>query len=172
MLRIARRDFERICAQALAEYPHECCGLLVEKVPGGVPVVHACTNVQQQRHEENPKLYPRDASTAYLIDAGEQLRIVEAAEKAGGRVSGCYHSHIDCAAYFSAEDERRTWIFNSREAGDDPDDPNAIYLVLSVYGEDVGNQRKVQSYKCFAWDGSHYAETGVEIVEKPLPKDR
>ena len=164
MLRVAREDFERICAQALAEYPHECCGLLVEKILGGVATAHACTNVQQQRHEEDPGRYPRDASTAYLIDAGEQLRIAEAAEKAGSRVSGCYHSHIDCAAYFSAEDERRTWIFNSREAGDDPDDPDAMYLVLSVYGEEVGSQREVQGYKCFAWDGGRYAETGVEII--------
>ena len=164
MLCIARRDFERICAQALAEYPHECCGLLVEEVLGGVSAAYACTNVQQQRHEEDPKHYPRDASTAYLIDAGDQLRIEAAAEKAGGRVSGCYHSHIDCAAYFSAEDERRTWIFNSRAAGDDPDDPDAIYLVLSVCGEEAGSQRKVQGYKCFAWDGSRYAETSVEII--------
>ena len=164
MLHISRRDFERICTQALAEYPHECCGLLVEKMPGGVSTAHACTNVQQQRHEEDPKHYPRDASTAYLIDSGEQLHIAEAAEKAGGRVSGCYHSHIDCTAYFSDEDERRTWIFNSREAGDDPDDPNAVYLVLSVSGEEVGSQRKVQGYKCFAWDGSCYAETGIEII--------
>ena len=117
MLRIARRDFERICAQALAEYPHECCGLLVEKVPGGVSDAHACTNVQQQRYEEDSQHYPRDASMAYLIDAGEQLRIAEAAEKAGGRVSGCYHSHIDCAAYFSDEDEKRTWIFNNPRCG-------------------------------------------------------
>ena len=164
MLRIARRDFERIGAQALAEYPHECCGLLVEKAPGGVATAHACTNVQQQRHEEDPKHYPRDAGTAYLIDAGEQLCIAAAVEKAGGRISGCYHSHIDCAAYFSAEDERRTWIFNSREAGDDPDDPDAMYLVLSVCGEEAGSQRSVRGYKCFAWDGSRYAETGVEIV--------
>ncbi|MXX38725.1 MAG: M67 family metallopeptidase [Gemmatimonadetes bacterium] len=164
MLCIARRDFDRICVQALAEYPHECCGLLVEEVPSGVSAVHTCTNVQQQRHEEDPEHYPRDASMAYLIDAGEQLRIAEETEKAGGRVSGCYHSHIDCAAYFSDEDERRTWIFNSREAGDDPDDPDVMYLVLSVYGEETGSQRKVQGYKCFAWDGSHYAETGVEIV--------
>ena len=164
MLRIAREDFDRICNQALAEYPHECCGLLVEEVLGRMSTAHACTNVQQQRHEEDPEHYPRDASTAYLIDAGEQLRIAEEAEKAGGRVSGCYHSHIDCAAYFSAEDERRTWIFNSREAGDDPDDPDAMYLVLSVYGEEAGSQRKVKGYKCFAWDGDLYVETGVEIV--------
>jgi len=164
MLCIARRDVERIYAQALAEYPHECCGLLIEKVPDGVATAHACTNVQQQRHEEDPKHYPRDASTAYLIDAGEQLRIEKAAEEAGGRVAGCYHSHIDCAAYFSAEDERRTWIFNSREAGDDPDDPDAIYLVLSVCGEEAGSQRKVQGYKCFAWDGSRYVEVGVKVV--------
>ncbi len=164
MLRIAREDFDRICVQALAEYPHECCGLLVEEVQNGVSAAHFCTNIQQQRHEEDPEHYPRDARTAYLIDASEQLHIAEAAEKAGRRVSGCYHSHIDCEAYFSDEDERRTWIFNSREAGDDPDAPDAMYLVLSVYGEETGSRRKVQGYKCFAWDDCRYAETGIEIV--------
>lgn len=165
MLRIARKDLERIYAQTLEEYPHECCGILAEGAAGGVASAHSCENMQQRRHEEDPERYPRDARTAYLIDAVDQLRITEAAEKAGGRIAGFYHSHIDCEAYFSEEDERRTWIFNSREAGEEPDDPDAIYLVVSAYGQDTGAKREISGYKCFAWDGAGYAETGVEIVD-------
>ena len=43
-------------------------------------------------------------------------------------------------------------------------DPDALYLVVSAYGEDTGVKREIKAYKCFAWDGSGYAETGVEIV--------
>ena len=165
MLRIARNDVERIYAQVLEEYPHECCGILSEGAEGGISTAHVCENMQQRRHEEDPERYPRDARTAYLIDPVEQMRINAAAEKIGGRVSGFYHSHIDCEAYFSEEDERRTWIFNSREAVEEPDDPDALYLVVSAYGEDTGVKREIKAYKCFAWDGSGYAETGVEIVD-------
>ncbi len=165
MLRIARKDIDRIYVQVLEEYPHECCGILAEQAAGGISTAHVCENMQQTRHEEDPERYPRDARTAYLIDPGEQLRISDEAERAGGRISGFYHSHIDCEAYFSAEDERRTWIFNSREAGEEPDDPDAMYLVVSAYGEDSNVAREVKACKCFAWDGSEYAETGVEIVD-------
>lgn len=165
MLRIARSDIDRMYAQALDEYPHECCGILAEGVEGGVSVVHVCGNIQERQHQKDPQRYPRDARTAYLIDPEEQLRITAEAEAAGGRVSGFYHSHIDCAAYFSEEDKRRTWVFNSREAGEEPDDPDAVYLVLSVYGEDTGVEREVRGYKCFTWDGSGYVETGLEVVE-------
>ena len=165
MLRLARKDLERIYEQVLEEYPHECCGILAAGPEADVASVHICENMQQRRHEEDPERYPRDARTAYLIDPGEQLRISEAAEKDGGRISGFYHSHIDCEAYFSEEDERRTWIFNSREAGEEPDDPDALYFVVSAYGEDSGAKREIRAYKCFAWDGAGYAEAGVEIVD-------
>ena len=98
------------------------------------------------------------------------MRITAATEAAGGRVAGFYPSHIDCPAYFSEEDERRTWIFNERRAGEGPDDPDAVYLVLSVYGEEAagvapGSRREVKGCKCFAWNGSEYAEMPVKSVD-------
>ena len=169
MLRIARSDLDRIYAQSRNEYPAECCGILTQGADGRTCAVHRCENIQEQQHREDPERYPRDARTAYLIDPEEMLRITAEAESSGGRVAGYYHSHIDCAAYFSEEDERRTWIFNSREAGEEPDDPAAIYLVLSVYGEEAeaagaGSEREVKGYKCFAWDGNGYAEIALETV--------
>ena len=88
MLRIARNDVERMYAQVLEEYPHECCGILSEGAEGGISTAHVCENMQQRRHEEDPERYPRDARTAYLIDPVEQMRINEAAEKTGGGSRG------------------------------------------------------------------------------------
>ena len=170
MLRIARSDLDRIYAQARAEYPAECCGILTQGKDNGVCAVHICENIQEEKHRDDPERYPRDARTAYLIDPEEMMRITAATEAAGGRVAGFYHSHIDCPAYFSEEDERRTWIFNDREAGEGPDDPDAAYLVLSVYGEEAtgaaaGIGREVKGYKCFGWDGSAYTEMPVEPAD-------
>ena len=64
------------------------------------------------------------------------------AEKAGGKISGFFHSHIDCDAYFSDEDKERAMIW------DEPAYPDAIYLVVSVCNKNV------KGYKCFGWDGS------------------
>ena len=168
MLRISRSDLDRIYAQAREEYPAECCGILTLAKDNGVCAVHVCENIQAQKHREDPGRYPRDARAAYLIDPKEMMRISETTEAAGGRIAGYYHSHIDCPAYFSEEDERRTWIFNDREAGEGPDAPDVAYLVLSVYGEEaaVGSgEREVKGSKCFAWDGSEYAEMPVMSVD-------
>ena len=170
MLRIARSDLDRIYAQAREEYPAECCGILTQGKDHGVCTVHICENIQERKHCADPERYPRDARTAYLIDPEKMVRITTATEAAGGRVVGFYHSHVDCPAYFSAEDERRTWIFNDREDGEGPDDPDAAYLVLSVYGDEAtgaapGSEREVRGYKCFAWDGSAYTEMPVEPTD-------
>ena len=166
---------DKMCKQAQAEYPAECCGILSQSADGELAVVHECENIQERKHQEDPQRYPRNARTAYLIDPQQKLRISAEAEASGGRVVGFYHSHIDCAAYFSEEDERRTWIFNSREAGEEPDEPGMAYLVLSVYGEEAegeetpvkerGAKREVKNYKCFSWDGGGYGEMDLEIVD-------
>ena len=67
---------------------------------------------------------------------------------------GFYHSHIDCEAYFSAEDKERAVVW------DEPAYADAVYLVLSVY------ERQVKAYKCFAWDetGRDFAEVDLAVV--------
>ena len=63
-------------AHALAEYPFECCGILI-----GKPDHHAedrlfrCTNIQNRLHELDPEAHPRDARTAFQIEGRELIRI-------------------------------------------------------------------------------------------------
>ena len=119
MLRIPEPEWQRICRQAADEYPGECCGILTTSA-GGAMAVHPCRNIQDELHERDPAQYPRDSRIAYFIDPGELFRIVNGAEREGGRVTGFYHSHIDCDAYFSEEDKARAM------AWDEPAYPEAV----------------------------------------------
>ena len=155
MLNIRREDLDRVHAQARREYPAECCGLLTVGPQGGASTAHACVNIQERLHEEDPQQYPRDARIAYFIDPRELLAIITEAEGSGGAVSGFYHSHIDCDAYFSAEDKERalTW--------DEPAYPDAVHLVVSVFEDGIKGQ------KAFAWNASaaDFEEVEIDIVD-------
>jgi proteasome lid subunit RPN8/RPN11 len=161
---LTKESYERICVQALAEYQQgECCGILTIGAEGGASQVHSCENIQNKMHAEDPEEFPRTTLNAYLIDAGEQYRILSGAEKAGGGVSGFYHSHVDCPAYFSDEDKARALF------GDEPAYPEAAYLVIAVYGprsEPKRDEPVVEGYKGFAWDEGRqdYVEVAVDLL--------
>lgn len=152
MLTLETADLEAIFEQAKHEYPGECCGILTTMAGGGVSTVHPCRNIQDELHAQDPEQYPRQSPTAYFIDSGELFRIISGAEKAGGGVSGFYHSHVDCDAYFSQEDKDRAM------AWDEPAYPDAVYLVVSVYGDEP------RGYKAFAWDEGHADFVEVDIT--------
>jgi proteasome lid subunit RPN8/RPN11 len=137
--------------QAAEEYPAECCGILTAATAEAASDVHRCRNIQDQLHAKDPEQYPRDSRIAYFIDPGELFQIVSGAEKAGGLVTGFYHSHIDCDAYFSEEDKERAM------AWDEPAYPDAVYLVISVYGSEV------RGHRAFTWDADRNDFVEVEI---------
>jgi proteasome lid subunit RPN8/RPN11 len=152
LLTLKAADLEAIYQQAKAEYPGECCGILTVAAGGGVSTVHRCRNAQDEMHARDPEQYPRDSRIAYFIDPGEAVRIIRGAEKDGGAVSGFYHSHVDCDAYFSEEDKERAM------AWDEPAFPGAVYLVVSVYGDEP------RAYQAFAWDEGPSDFVEVDIV--------
>ena len=153
VLRLNEQGMEKIVQHAEAQHPAECCGILTAGRYSQLSQVHPCANIQDRLHEEDPKRFPRDSRIAYFIDSQEQFRIVSAAERQGGWVSGFYHSHVDCDAYFSDEDKERAM------AWDEPAFPDAVYLVVSVFGEGV------RGHKAFAWDEEKrdFAEVDVEV---------
>ena len=163
MLWITRRDFERIRRQAEMAYPRECCGILKAGKNSGISRPYPCRNLQQERHEKDPDRFPRSAEKAYLIDPRALFRLLASAEEKGERITGFYHSHIDCGAFFSDEDRQRAMTF-----GPEPDYPEAVYLVLSVRGESGGHsKREVVAYKCFSWDEGcrNFTETALRLVD-------
>ena len=83
------------------EFPNECCGAILETETG--ERVRRCRNVQNERHEEDPDRYPRDARTAYYIDSVGLLEIYKASE--AQQLKALYHSHPNREAYFSKKDK-------------------------------------------------------------------
>jgi proteasome lid subunit RPN8/RPN11 len=124
----------------VAEYPAECCGvLLVRDAPTGDRVLMPCRNIQDELHDKDPQRHPRDSRTAYFIDPKDLLAIGRR-EGQGYRVATIYHSHIDTGAYFSPTDRQNALIDG------EPAYPDAVYVVLSVV------ERRVVDAAAFVWD--------------------
>ena len=123
---VTGEEFARIRRQSEAEYPSECCGVvLVRQGPPDERLLVPCRNVQNELHAKDPSRHPRDARTAYHMDPRDLLRIGRL-EGDGYRVRTIYHSHIDAGAYFSETDKKNALIEG------EPLYPEAAYMVLAV----------------------------------------
>lgn len=112
---------ERIRAHAAAEYPHECCGLLVGTwQEGGRTVV--------ERVEPARNLNTERAHDRYELDPMDYLRVDRDAREAGLDVVGFYHSHPDSPPLPSVTDARQAW-------------PAYTYIIISVTGGEPGTMR-------------------------------
>jgi len=137
---LSSEEWARIHAHAEADYPSECCGVLLTR-PGTATdrVLLSCRNVQDELHAKDPVRHPRDARTAYFIDPKDLLAIGRR-ESQGYEVAVIYHSHIEAGAYFSATDRQNALI------NGEPTYPDATYVVLSVV------DRRVVDAAAFTWD--------------------
>jgi proteasome lid subunit RPN8/RPN11 len=133
-------ELVRVQAQAVAEYPAECCGvLLTREAPTPERLLLPCRNIQDELHGKDPVRHPRDSRTAYFIDPRDLLTIGRR-EGQGYRVAVIYHSHIDTGAYFSATDRQNALIEG------EPAYPAAVYVVLAAV------ERRVVDAAAFVWD--------------------
>ena len=155
-MKLRRQDLDQIFSQAGAEYPAECCGILTATAVDAASQVHPCRNIQDELHAKDPEQHPRESRIAYFIEPQQLFQVVSTTEKSGGLVTGFYHSHIDCDAYFSEEDKERAM------AWDEPAYPDAIYVVVSVYGDS-----NVRATKAFGWDeeSRDFVEVEIDIVD-------
>lgn len=132
-------ELEAIRAQAVEEYPHEACGVVLAR--GTERRLLRCRNAQNDLHAKDPARYPRDARTAYYIDPRDLLRIGDL-ERQGFVVAVIYHSHVDAGAYFSETDRRQALV------GDEPAYPDATYVVTSVLAG------RVEASAAFRWSAA------------------
>jgi [CysO sulfur-carrier protein]-S-L-cysteine hydrolase len=133
-------EYVRVEAQAAAEYPGECCGVVLTR--GDRPadrLLLPCRNIQNELRQKDPARHPRDARTAYYIDPKDLLTIGRR-EAEGYRVATIYHSHIDTGAYFSETDKRNALVDG------EPAYPDAVYVVVSVLAG------RPSTANAFAWD--------------------
>jgi proteasome lid subunit RPN8/RPN11 len=132
-------EYARVEAQAVAEYPAECCGVVLTRGNPTERLFLPCRNVQDELNRKDPERHPRNARTAYYIDPRDLLTIGRR-EADGYRVATIYHSHIDTGAYFSETDKRNALVDG------EPAYPDAVYVVISVM------EGRPAGANAFAWD--------------------
>jgi [CysO sulfur-carrier protein]-S-L-cysteine hydrolase len=80
----------------------EACGLVVRR--GGALEAVPVENAADRAHARDPARFPRTGRDAYLMEPRALLRIAREVETAGGAILAVWHSHVEAAAAFSAQD--------------------------------------------------------------------
>ena len=97
MLRINQTDFEEIRRHGEETYPHECCGVLLDRMDDdGARLVTSMTRAGNTR-TDSPQ-------NRYNIDPKELVRIQREAREREEDIIGFYHSHPDHPAQWSQTD--------------------------------------------------------------------
>ncbi len=136
---------QAIGAEAVRDYPNECCGLVIAGLAGERVV--SIANIYDRLRALYPDDYPRTARTAYEMDAATLHRTLEGLAP-GEKLTVIYHSHCDAGAYFSEEDARAALGGGAVPLFD------CDYFVLSIRGGQIAGGRN------FRWNGAGFAEVG------------
>lgn len=112
-LKVRQEHLDRIIAQARAEAPNECCGMLA----GRGEVVEAV--FPGRNKDQSPK--------TYLMDPEDQLRAFRAIDERGWELVGIYHSHPHTEAVPSRTDTER-----ALDQTGTPLYPDARYMIVSL----------------------------------------
>ena len=137
---------ESLNEHAMAWFPKECCGLLVDS--DDTPQAVLLDNKMDEVHNEEPKAFQRTGETGYFLDPREILL----SQKRGEKLVGIFHSHVRVGAYFSREDKTQAVAPQG-----EPLFPHVEYVVLDAQDEGV------MGYKIFAW-----SERLADFVERPV----
>ena len=121
---------------AEADYPAECCGILLGQVEGDSKEVSEVAPLANLRHDpaRAQELLPLDdlgresERNRFLIDPKEQLRVEKDARARALTVLGYYHSHPDHPARPSGYDREHAWPWYS-------------YVIVSVEQGRAGDTR-------------------------------
>jgi proteasome lid subunit RPN8/RPN11 len=171
---VTAEELQQICAQAEAEYPNECCGVIMTR--GEERRVVRFRNVQDEMHRIDPERFPRTARKAYYVGLDDHKRM-DALVAVGFATSIIYHSHPDAGAYFSVTDREQAaptpkGVGTARAPGTGPKRepvwPGVSYLVVSV----LNGQAK--EFAVFRWDpaAADFAETHKEVIVSSTDRAR
>lgn len=109
-------------------------------------------NLANKYHQVDPEAHPRTGREYFKVNSKKFERAIEEGSLGERPVKVFFHSHLDCGAYFSAEDAA-----SMTGGGSAAPAYNLAYLVTAV---DAG---KVTAHKLFVWE----EETG-RFVEAPF----
>jgi proteasome lid subunit RPN8/RPN11 len=136
-LRITSKHVEAILEQSRAEYPDECCGVILG--PEGRDLAQIL----------KPMINAAHSPTFYEFDSKDLLSIYRELDDNSQEIVVVYHSHTETEAYPS-----RTDISYASE-------PNAHYVLVSTRKE-IAPENEFRSYRII--DGV-VSEEDVEIVD-------
>lgn len=154
---IPQEILDDVDAHAREAYPSESCGLLSGPAgdPRAITSGRRLPNLADRYHQLDPETYPRTSKSAYIIDGMLMQRALADGDAGGVPVKVIYHSHCDCGAYFSTEDQ----IVASPEGT--PVLP-VVYLVTSVREGGV-----VDDHKLFAFADGGWVEAKFTVAARP-----
>lgn len=120
-LRLVRAQIETIREHGSADYPNECCGILLGDANGAHKVVREVIPLKNLRLDpaRAQELLPLESPgreserNRFLIDPLEQLKVEKGARTRGLDVLGYYHSHPDAPARPSEYDREHAWPWYS-----------------------------------------------------------
>jgi len=135
-------EVERAGREAYAR-DEEACGYLAGPLSDPLSVDRAVEleNLANKYHRVDPENHPRTGREYFKINSLKFERALSDGDAAGRPVKVFFHSHLDCGAYFSAEDAA------SMTLGGTGDPSYALaYLVTAV------DEGKVTAHRLFIWD--------------------
>lgn len=127
---IPERIYEGLIRHCREEAPYEACGLLAGN-EGRVTAAYRMTNA-----EHSP--------VSYMMDSGEQFRVMKGIRAEGLSMLAIYHSHPASPAYPSPKDVSLAFY------------EDAVYIIASLSEEEP-------EVKAFRINNGEIAETGIII---------
>lgn len=144
MITLSTADQDRIRQHGEADFPHECCGLLIGQFAAdGSKAVTEIMPISNAREEEAKR-------NRFLITPEELMRGEKAAREKGLDVIGFYHSHPDHPAIPSQFDLDHAW-------------PIYSYVIVSVM---AGVADDLTSWELDA-DAGQFDEEEIQADEAP-----
>lgn len=149
-------EVERAGVAAYAR-DEEACGYLEGPADDALLVDRAVEleNLANKYHQTDPEGHPRTGREYFKINALKFERAIGTGKTSGRPVKVFFHSHLDCGAYFSAEDAASMTM-----GGTAGPSYELCYLVTAV------DQGKVTAHRLFVWDGraSAFVEAPFEQI--------
>jgi proteasome lid subunit RPN8/RPN11 len=134
----------------------EACGYLTG--PSSDPLLAdqavELENLANKYHQVDPEGHPRTGREYFKINSLKFERAISEGIQAERPVKVFFHSHLDCGAYFSAEDAASMTMGNTGGPS-----YQLAYLVTAV------DQGKVSAHRLFIWDSAQKA-----FLEAPFSK--
>lgn len=159
-LKIQRAALEIVERAGRAAYgrDEEACGYLAGPLESGPLIDQAVEleNLANKYHAVDPEGHPRTGREYFKINGMKFEKAMQTAREGGRAVKVFFHSHLDCGAYFSAEDAASMTMGGT---GDPTYD--LAYLVTAV------DKGEVTAHRLFIWEGSSrsFVAAPFEVVD-------